>query len=129
MLFKIPFNRAAQMIMGLGVLLLGFHTLVILEVIPYTIVWGSRLNSYDEMIQYEVVSMFILLALITLTWIKTKNKNNAFVSILLWVYVGLFALNTIGNLLSKNLFEMIVFTPLTILLALLCARVAMEREL
>jgi hypothetical protein len=127
MLFKIPFILAARIIMGLGVLVLGFHSLVILEVIPYTIVWGSRLNSYEEMIQYEAVSLILITGLIALTWIKTKNKQNAFVGFLLWAFVGLFAFNTVGNLLSKNLFEMIVFTPLTFILALLCARVAMEK--
>lgn len=127
MLFKVPFIVAARIILGLSILLLGFHTLVILEVIPYTIVWGSRLKSFQEMIQFEVVALILNAGLLIVTWVKVKNKHNAFVSILLWAYTGLFALNTIGNLLSKNMFEMIVFTPLTILLALLCVRVALEK--
>lgn len=129
MLFKIPFLIAARLIIGISILLLLFHTLVILEIIPYNIVWGSRLNSYNEMIQFEVVALILNAGLLVITWIKIKNKRNAFISLLLWAYAGLFALNTIGNLLSKNMFEMIVFTPMTILLGLLCVRVALEKEL
>ena len=79
MLFKIPFLIAARIIIGLSILLLGFHTLVILEVIPYTIVWGSRLNSFDEMIQFEVVALILNAGLLVVNWVKVKNKHNAFV--------------------------------------------------
>ena len=39
-------------------------------------------------------------------------------------FSALFALNTVGNLLSKNAVERVLFTPVTILLAYLLSRLA-----
>ncbi len=53
------------------------------------------------------------------------NKN--ITRILIWLMTGLFLLNTIGNLMAVNPIEKFIFTPLTLLLTLLCYRVAMEK--
>jgi hypothetical protein len=36
-----------------------------------------------------------------------------------WIMAILFVLNTLGNIISKNKYEKIIFTPVTILLTLL----------
>ena len=128
MLFKIPFKTAFIILLGVCFALLVFHSLILFQIIPYDIVWGGRLNSYDEMLQFEIVSLTVNAALIVLLFFKSKHKDNMFITIILWIYVALFAFNTLGNMLSKNTFELIVFTPLTLILALLCARVALERS-
>ncbi|MCF6268271.1 MAG: hypothetical protein L3J41_01010 [Melioribacteraceae bacterium] len=38
------------------------------------------------------------------------------------------AINTIGNLFSNNFWEMIIFTPLTFISAILCYRMAVEKK-
>jgi len=49
------------------------------------------------------------------------------VTIALWAFVVLFAINTVGNVLSKTSLETIIFTPLTFLSAVLCFRIAIEK--
>ncbi len=50
--------------------------------------------------------------------------NPVIIKIALWIMAFLFLLNTIGNLFSENDFEKIAFTPLTLILAILCIRLA-----
>jgi hypothetical protein len=38
----------------------------------------------------------------------------------LWLMFALFLLNTVGNLLSKNRYEKLIFTPITLLSAVFC---------
>lgn len=44
-----------------------------------------------------------------------------------WALVGLFAINTVANLFAKTPFERFAMTPLTLVLALLALRLALER--
>ncbi|MEN9442639.1 MAG: hypothetical protein RLZ33_2716 [Bacteroidota bacterium] len=41
-----------------------------------------------------------------------------------WLFFVLFSLNTLGNLFAETLTETLIFTPLTILLAVLSLRLA-----
>jgi hypothetical protein len=50
------------------------------------------------------------------------NKN--ITRILTWLMTVLFLLNTIGNLMAVDPLEKFIFTPLTLVLTLLCYRVA-----
>lgn len=46
------------------------------------------------------------------------------IAIVVWAYAGLFALSTIGNLLSTSTFERRVMTPVAIILVITCVIVA-----
>lgn len=104
-------------------LVLIFHVLVLLKIIPYSIVWGSRLKTDADMYKFEAISLFINTLFILIVLIKSGyislQINQLVMTISLWVMAGLFALNTLGNLLSKNKWEKIIFTPITILLTVL----------
>lgn len=107
-----------------------FHLLVLTGVVPYTIVWGSRLTSTEEMIRLEVFSLLIngimvTVVLISAGYIRAK-VNRSLLRFMLWAMALLFFLNTIGNIFSTNRLETIIFTPLTLLLAFLCIRLAVE---
>ncbi len=100
-----------------------FHLLVLLGLIPYDMVWGGRLQTKTEMIQFEVVSIIVnLLFLFVLSirrgWFKVK-VSNSIIKGFLWFMVGLFLLNTVGNLLSESRMEMLIFTPLTFIVVML----------
>ena len=97
--------------------------LVLLKVIPYSIVWSGRLKSDREMYRFEVISIlvnsiFFILILIQ-SGILTYEFPQRIMTIMLWFMSGLFLLNTIGNLMSKNRMEKIFFTPVTIILTVL----------
>ena len=108
-----------------------FHVLVVSGIVPKTIVWGGRISDPAQIVRAEIVSIMILLvtaAIVAMRWRSlAQGAPNVVAAVGTWVLVGLFALNTVGNLFAKTLFERAVFTPLTLLLALLMLRLALER--
>lgn len=90
-----------------------FHTLILLQLIPYPYVWGGRLTSEQEMYLCELVSVIALslLSLLLLARMKQRQKPTATQSVKkainagLWCFVALFALNTLGNVLAETYFE------------------------
>lgn len=113
-------------------LVMLFHILVLIQIIPYTIVWAGKINTIAEMRVFETVSLFINAFIICVIAVKSQylkwNIPGKLIQVLLWVFVALFSLNTIGNLVSKTSFETIVFTPLTFILAILCLRIVLEKK-
>ena len=73
---------------------------------------------------FETVSILINTLLIAILYIKSKNiKNNVsnkVVNAIIWVFVFLFAINTIGNLFAKSMIEQILGTTLTFISSVLC---------
>jgi hypothetical protein len=100
-----------------------FHILVVIKVIPYTIVWGGRLKSDAEMYRFEFVSLGLNLLFTLIILVKAKvlafRIRDSFVTLALWGMFGMFVLNTVGNILSENPLEKLIFTPVTVLLSTL----------
>jgi len=115
---------ALKLMTGLLSLVLIFHLCVLFEVISYKIVWAGKLNSKEEMYVFEAVSILINFFLIIVLCIKFQNikksETNRIINIIIWVFVFLFALNTLGNIFAENLIEQILGTLLTFISATLC---------
>jgi len=98
-----------QLLAGIILLFLIFHVLILTQVIPYEITWGGRLKSVQEMWVFESISIIMNGLLLFLL----SQKSGLFQSILsekivhfgLWIYVGIFILNTVGNLAAATLLE------------------------
>jgi hypothetical protein len=132
MIKKIPFKAAIHgTILMLG-LIIVFHLLVLLHIIPFTIVWGGRLKNGTEMLRFEIAAVIINALLIAVIAIKGRylkfNIPSKIITIILWLFVGLFSLNTLGNLAAKTTMETVIFTPLTFMLAILCLRTVLEKN-
>lgn len=126
----IPFLLAARTVIVINIVVIAFHLLVLTKVIPFDVVWGGRLQTEKEMYVFELVSILINLILIVIVLTKIKKikvgASNKLINFMLWIFVLLFVLNTIGNLTSKTSLETYIATPMTFILALLCSRVAIE---
>jgi hypothetical protein len=113
-------------------LVVVFHFLVLFDVIPFEIVWGGRLKSSSEMISFELVSICINLLLLVIVGIYSGflkiALNKRIIKIGVWLMFTLFVLNTVGNLFSNNQWEKIIFTPLTLLLAIFSLRLALNKD-
>lgn len=100
---------------------LVFHVLVVAKVIPYTIVWGGRLKSDREMLRFELVSIsincFFLFTILVQANAVAMDFPKSAMTVILWTMTALFALNTVGNVFSKNKLEQRLFTPITLLLS------------
>ncbi len=131
MIKRINFTLAVHTMLAITVCISIFHLLVLSGMVPYDIVWGGRLKNETQMYRFEIVSLSINLLLLAVTLIKAgylKSRiSRRIINSFLWIFAVLFTLNTLGNLMSANIFETIIFTPLTLLSALCCARMVMEK--
>ena len=92
----------------IGAVLL-LHSAILVKIIPYEVTWGGRLESDTEMYVFEVVSVLTNLFLAFLLLIKEKHLSSFIpmkvVNILLWAFLILFGINTLGNIFAESLFE------------------------
>lgn len=127
---KININVAAKTVIVLFSCVVLFHLLVLSGLISYKNVWGGRLQSATQMYLFETVSIIINLAVIFIAGTRVGYIKAYFpkkiLTVLLWVLVILFSLNTLGNLLSESQLEMLLFTPFTLICTVLFYRLAME---
>jgi hypothetical protein len=109
-----------------------FHLLILLGVIPFTIVWGGRITSRQQMLRMETISILVNLVLLTLVALRAgffgPRVHPKIITTALWIMTGWFVLNTLGNLLSQNGLEQMIFTPLTLVLSVLCFRLAIHKD-
>lgn len=131
MLQKIPLKTAINILLVISALVLVFHLLVITGLIPPSIVWGGKLESRQQLLQMEIVSLAVNLLLMLVIASKAGYVRGLLhprlVGLLLWLFVTLFSLNTLGNLLAETTMETVIFTPLTLLNALLCYRIVSDK--
>lgn len=108
-----------KLMLALLTLVMLFHLLVLFQIIPYDIVWAGKLNSIEEMYSFEIMSILVNLILMTTLLLKgnfIKHKiSGKIINGIIWFFIILFTLNTIGNLFAKTIFEKVVFTPLTLI--------------
>ncbi|MFT6747647.1 MAG: heme/copper-type cytochrome/quinol oxidase subunit 4 [Glaciecola sp.] len=110
-------KTATNLMLGLVSVVIVFHLSILFKIIPYEITWGGRLKNDMEMYVFESFSIIINLFLgITLHLKRNSNLKNTqkkVVNVILWVFLLLFLLNSIGNLLAETYFEK-SFTILTL---------------
>lgn len=116
-------------VLVLLLLLMIFHLLILLKIVPYQILWGGRLKNDKEMYKFEgfsvlITALFLIIILVDTHYLNWSVPDLA-ITLALSLMSALFALNTFGNLMSKNKFEKRVFTPVTIALALGCGYLAL----
>lgn len=109
-----------------------FHILVIAGLVPMNIVWGGRISNRAELLRMELVSIAVNLIIIAIVAVRARilkfRINPTILQVAFWLMFVLFTLNTLGNLLSLNVFEKYAFTPITLLLAIFCFRLAIEKK-
>jgi len=114
-------------------LVVVFHVLVLTGVIPFQMVWGGRLTNTSEMVVFEAISIFLnvlmLFAVALHAGLLKLIVNRRITTVVLWLMVVLFFLNTVGNMFSTNQTEKIIFTPLTFMLGLLSLRLAISGDM
>ena len=86
-----------------------FHLAILIKIIPYEITWRGKLKNDAEMYLFESISILINLFLGYVLLIKGEYVSKLILSkavnIILWVFLFIFGLNTIGNIFAETLFE------------------------
>ena len=128
---KIGFKFSVVTLISISIVTLGYHILIITGVIPFEIVWGGKLETREQMLQFESVSIFINLFILVVVLIKGNylkiNIPLKLINILCWFFATLFALNTLGNIFAESIWEAVIFTPITLLSSILFWRLAIEK--
>jgi membrane protease YdiL (CAAX protease family) len=122
---KMKYKTTVNILIGLLIAVILFHIAVIVKVIPYDIAWGGRLQNDYEMYVFEAISILVnlffgLALLVKGDYIKSRFYKT--IDIILWVFLALFALNTVGNIFAKTLFEK-SFAVLTLVFAILILKI------
>ncbi|XOV94575.1 MAG: hypothetical protein ACFHWX_07695 [Bacteroidota bacterium] len=130
----ISFDRAINWTRALFSLLVVFHLTIIIGILmfdyaPVEFLWGGRLKTAEELLQFEFVSLFIMLVCLITVLIRSQqvklSRLTGLSRIILWILTVLFFLNTIGNILAISTFEKF-FAIATLLMSVLCFRLAIE---
>ena len=113
-------------------LLIVFHVLVILDVLPYDQTWGGSIEDKSQVIAFEGLAIvltlvFILMVSIKLDYLKIKRLQKV-ADIAIWAMGGFFVISLIGNLMAKVAIERIIFTPLSIVLVLFSFKLAVSKK-
>lgn len=124
-------KNAIKVFLGLLFLVVLFHFCIILKIIPYHITWGGRLDNDNEMYFFETISISINAFL---SWVLLMKGNfvkyqfpQRTILAILWIFLIILALNTIGNIFAKTYFEKF-FAILTGFFAILLWRIMKERK-
>ena len=113
--------------MGAFIVVLLFQAVELAGLVPTGMVWGGRMQNDTERTVMSLVSIAVLLLCIAIVRIRMGHGPQAlkaFGRYGTWAIVVVFALNTIGNLVALDMWETLIFTPITMVLALLALRVA-----
>jgi hypothetical protein len=131
----ISFRLASQICLILFGLLLLYHLSIIAGIVffnfvPLDFLWGGRLESKEQLLVYEIISFTVMALCFFIVLIHSGRVRISGLAgrmnIALWILSVLFLLNTAGNLAAKTCFEK-SFAILTITLAFLCLRLALEK--
>jgi len=125
---RIPFRTAAYILLAFFTAAIIFQLTVLAGFIPTEMVWGGRLQNEDERTVRAWVSIAFLVVFVLLVLVRLGSIGRTMPALGkwgMWVVCALFTLNTVGNLFALDQREMLIFTPVTFISALLAARVAM----
>ncbi|MCS4435367.1 hypothetical protein [Aquiflexum gelatinilyticum] len=124
-------NFAANGILLITSATLVFHFLILFGIIPFENTWGGRLENREQMIVFESISILITILVIIAVGIRIGYLNwdvkHKLLSVFFYILSLVFGLNTLGNIFADNDFEKYFATPLTLILAIFCLRLAKEK--
>lgn len=90
-------------------IVLIFHLLIITQIIPYEFAWGGKIKTETEMVFFEIFSILVNLILGFILLMKGVFIRPIFsektIDKVLWFFLALFLLNTVGNLFAETNFE------------------------
>lgn len=107
---------------------LVFHFLILSGIIPFENTWGGRLENREQMVVFESISILVTILVMGAVGISAGYLNwkikPIILKVLFYILMVVFALNTVGNLFANNDFEKFFATPVTLILAIFCWRLA-----
>lgn len=111
----------------INAVMLILQLLVLVRIIPYHVFWVGKINPEEQLVPFMSISILMDVILISVLLIKLKDIQGKIlknmVDGIIWVYVIIFAINTIKNLFSDDLIVLVLGTTFTIVSSFLCWRI------
>lgn len=123
---------AGNVLLVLFGLLVVFHVLVLLKAVPSNMVWGGQFRApSSNLVLYEIMALLVLLLFMLIVTSKAGYyqifKSQKALNVCIWVIFAYMMLNFLGNLASPVSAEKWIFAPLTLIMAVLVLRMAVEK--
>ncbi len=127
----ISFKLAGKMTITIIVLLIIFHILVLLSIVPSNIVWGGQIVDNATLMKHEILRLigsFIFLVIIIEKLNQHKiTKFKKLSNVAFWLIYVYFIITSIAKLTSAVTLEKMIFIPITVILSILLFRLAIEK--
>jgi len=128
----ISLKQAGSILLFLNILLVLFHLLVILKIVPSDIIAGGQFkDSTDNLILFVLFAILLLLLISFIVAVKIGYilpiKPRKWINICIWIIFAYFILITLGNIASQVRIENLLFAPITVIMVLLTFRIAIEK--
>jgi hypothetical protein len=119
-------QTSIKVLLALLSMVIVFHFGIIAKIIPYNVAWGGRIQNDTQMYVFETISIIInlflgFILLMKGDYIKFQFRQKT-LNVVLWVFLVIFVLNTVGNIFAKTNLEKF-FAVLTLFLAFLIWKV------
>lgn len=113
--------------------LLIIHILVLFGVVSPDIIWDTTITDKASVVISEWIAIFFILLfifgiLLKLNYLPMKGLRKSADSIL-WIMSLYYLLNIIGNFMSDNPIEKLVYAPLTLIMTLMALRLIFAKDL
>lgn len=113
--------------------LLIIHILVLFGVVSPDIIWDTTITDKASVVISEWIAIFFILMfifgiLLKLNYLPMKGLRKSADSIL-WIMSLYYLLNIIGNFMSDNPIEKLLYSPLTLIMILMALRLIFAKDL
>jgi hypothetical protein len=119
-------------LLGISFVAVCYHLAILMGLVSFEAAWGGRLKNREEMLVFEGFSLMIqsILVIVLLTKVQLLQfpLPEKWINFILWFFVIVFGLNTLGNLFAIHPWERFIATPLTLISAILLWRVLRTKK-
>lgn len=126
----ISLDNATKLYYGISAVAFIYHILILTQIVDYKNAWGGQLQTLEQMYVFEAISITLQIVFIGIIYLKSTTESGKLAykisKFLTFVIAILFLVNTVGNVFAIELFEKVVFTPLTLIASVLAFRIAIE---
>ena len=123
---------AANVATVLFAIVIILQLLLALGILPISMAWGGTQSQLTTGLRLASLASVVTLAVFAFiirrrAGLNSNTPPSTMIKILSWLITAFMVLNTLGNLTSQSTAEKLVFTPLTLLLAICCFVVSISK--
>ena len=125
-------TAAIALLIALGGLFV-FHAFMLAGLLPADMAWGGRTGGSErDLIVLETIGLVVTALFGAIVAVKAgfmgRTRRGRVVDVAMWIVCAYFTLNILGNATSGSARERAIFTPVSVVLALLALRLALTKR-